>query len=108
MILVVNNQLIFPLLGISELHHTYSSLSAIEMVEEFAFHLVPTVNELGFKVCVPIKGIPSNGLNKSFNKYITPCSCIVARFDEWGNMLLQIFFSIKLLKLQILITHKHM
>ena len=58
MIDIANNQLIFPLLGISELHHTYSSLSAIEMVEEFAFHLALTIDTLRCKVYVLMKAFP--------------------------------------------------
>ena len=37
------------------LHHAYRSLSIIEAVEEFMLHLVPTINALKHKVCVPIK-----------------------------------------------------
>ena len=35
---VVNNRLVFPLLGISKLHHAYSSSGAIETIEEVTFH----------------------------------------------------------------------
>ena len=41
---VVNNWLVFPLLGISEFHHAYRSSSAIETVKEFTFHLILTIN----------------------------------------------------------------
>ena len=67
MIDVVNNCLIFPLLGIGKLHHAYNSPSAIEAIEEFELHLVPTVNALGCKVDIQIKGIPLEGLNKLFD-----------------------------------------
>ena len=68
MIDVVNNWLVFPLFGISKLHHAYSSSGAIEVVKEFVVHLISTVNTLGWKVSVPIKGIPLEGLNKLFDQ----------------------------------------
>ena len=63
---VVNNRLIFPLLGIGKLHHGYCSYGAIEEVEEFTLHLITIVNALKCKVYKPIKGIPLERLNKLF------------------------------------------
>ena len=65
---VVNNWLVFPLLGISEFHHAYRLSSAIETVKEFKLHLILAINALGCKVCIPIKGILSKKLNKLFNQ----------------------------------------
>ena len=64
---IVYNQLVFPLLSVSKLHHAYSSSGAIETVEEFTFHLVPTIDTLRCKVYVPIKSIPSERMNELFN-----------------------------------------
>ena len=67
MIDVVNNWLVFPLLGIDKLHHVYSSSDAIKVVEEFMLHLVLTVNTLECKVGISIKDIPLEGSNKLFD-----------------------------------------
>ena len=58
MIDVVYDRLIFPLLSISKLHHAYSPSGAIEMVEEFAFHLALTIDTLRCKVYVLMKAFP--------------------------------------------------
>ena len=67
MIDVVYDCLIFPLLSICEFHHAYSSSSTIEMIEEFTFHLVPTIDTLRCKVYVPTKNIPLERMNKLFD-----------------------------------------
>ena len=65
---VVNNQLVFPLFGISNLHHAYKSSDVIKVIEEFMLNLVPTINVLECEVDIPIKGIPLKGLNKLFDQ----------------------------------------
>lgn len=87
--------------GIAKLHHAYSSLSAIEAIEEFALHFTLTVNALECKVSIPIKYIPLKGLNKLFDTLVTLYTCIVASFDEIVNMLLQISLSIKYIELWV-------
>ena len=67
MIDVVYDCLIFPLLSISEFHHAYNSSSTIEMVEEFTFHFVPTIDKLKRKVYVPIESISLERTNELFN-----------------------------------------
>ena len=67
MINVVYNQLIFPLLSISKLYHVYSSSGAIETVEKFTFHLVPTIDTLKCKVYVPIKSISLERTDELFD-----------------------------------------
>ena len=67
MINVVYNQLIFPLLSISKLYHVYSSSGAIETVEKFTFHLVPTIDTLRCKIYVLIEFIPSKRTNELFD-----------------------------------------
>ena len=67
MIDVVYNLLFFPLLSISTLHHACSSSVAIETVEEFAFHLVPTIDTLRCKVYVPIENIISERMDEFFD-----------------------------------------
>ena len=64
---VVYDWLIFPLLSISKFHHAYNSLGAIETVEEFMSHLVPTIDTLGCKVYVPNKSIHSKRTNELFD-----------------------------------------
>ena len=64
---IVYNQLIFPLLSVSKLHHAYSLLGAIETVEELTFHLVSTIDTLRCKVYVPIKSIQLERTNELFN-----------------------------------------
>ena len=95
MVDVVNKWLIFSLLSIHKLHHTYSSLGTIEAIEEFMLHLVSIVNVHRRKVCVPIKNILLDGPNKLFNQEVTFFSCIDLCFNEVGNVLLWIFISIK-------------
>ena len=53
---VVNNWLVFPLLGISEFHHAYRSSSAIETVKEFTLSrkinwvlVGPNIHNISFK-----------------------------------------------------------
>ena len=67
MIDVVYDWLIFPLFSISKLYHAYNSLGATEMVEEFALHLVPTIDTLKCKIFVPIESIPSERKNELFD-----------------------------------------
>ena len=64
---IVYNQLVFPLLSISKFHHAYSSSGDIEMVEEFTFHLVLTIDTLKCKVYVSIESIPSERTDELFN-----------------------------------------
>ena len=64
---VAYDQLVFLLLSISEFHHAYSSLNAIEMVEKFMFHFVPTIATLRCKVYIPIKSILSERKNGLFD-----------------------------------------
>lgn len=64
---VVNEWLVFPLLGIVEFHHYYISSGTIKVIEEFVLHLVPTINVLKCKVYVPIKFVPLEGTDNLFN-----------------------------------------
>ena len=67
MIDIVYNRLVLPLLSISKFHHTYNSSGAIETVEEFTFHLVPTIDTLRCKVYVPIKSISLERTDELFD-----------------------------------------
>ena len=67
MVDIVYNRLVFPLLSVSKLHYAYSSSSAIKTIEEFTFHMVPTIDTLRHKVYVPIESIPLERTNELFN-----------------------------------------
>ena len=84
---VVNNHLIFPLLGISKLHHAYNSSSTIKVIEDFALHLVSTINVLGCEVGVPIKDMPLEGSKKLFDLEVTLYTSIIASLDKMDVLL---------------------
>ena len=76
-------------------------------IQKLSFHLLPTINGLGLKISVPIKGIPLKGVEKLFHKVISFCANIVTSFDEVSNVLFGISLPVKLLKLRRLITYRH-
>ena len=76
-------------------------------IQKLSFHLLLTVNGLGLKISVPIKGIPLKGADKLFHKEISFCASIVTSFDEVGNVLFGISLLVKLLKFRRLITYRH-
>ena len=67
MVDIVYNWLVFPLLSVSKFHHAYSLSGVIKTVEEFTFHLVPTINTLRCKVYVPIKSISLERTDELFD-----------------------------------------
>ena len=54
---IVEDRHILPMVGVSQLQHTNSSPSVIEVIEKLLLELFPTINRSRFKINVPNKCI---------------------------------------------------
>ena len=78
------------------------------MIQEFPFHLLPTINGLRLKIRVPIKGVSSKSTHELLSEQVPIRTSVIASLDEMSDMLLRIPFSIELLKLRRLVTRRHL
>ena len=82
--------------------------STIETIQEFPFHLFPTINGLRLKIRVLIKGVSSKSTRELLSEQVPIRTSVIASLDEMSDMLLRIPFPIELLKLRRLVTRRHL
>ena len=58
------------------------------MVQEFPFHLLPTINGFGLKICVPIEGVSSKSTHEFLHEQVPIRIGVIASLDEMSDMLL--------------------
>ena len=80
--------------------------ATVETIQEFPFHLLPTINGLGLKIRVPIEGVSSKRTHKLLHEQVPIHTGVIASLDEMSDTLLQIPFPVKLLKLRSLVTRR--
>ena len=80
----------------------------VETIQEFPFHLLPTINGLRLKIRVPIKGISLKSTHELLSEQVPICIGVIASLDEMSDMLLWIPFPVELLKLRRLVTPRHL
>ena len=80
----------------------------VETIQEFPFHLLPTINGLGLKIRVPIEGIPLKSMHELLREQVPIHTGIIASLDEMSDMLLWIPFPFELLKFRRLVARRHL
>ena len=83
-------------------------LGTVETVQEFLFHLFPTINALERKIHVPIEGISSKSMHKLLQEQVPIHTGDITSLDEMSDMLLQIPFPVEMLKLRRLVIRRHL
>ena len=78
------------------------------MIQEFPFHLLPTINGLRLKIRVLIKGVSLKSMHELLSEQVPIRTSVIASLNEMSDMLLRIPFPIELLKLRRLVTRKHL
>ena len=82
-------------------------MSAIKLIKEFFFKLLPTIDWFRLQVSIPIESISFKWSNKLPNKEVSSSSCILASLYEVSNMLFWTSFPIKLLEFRRLVFIRH-
>ena len=94
---IVNHKFLFPLSRGCQLSHTNNTTNIVEAIEELTLKLLPTINGLELKVGVLVESISFQKVHKLFDYKVIISANIIASFHKVDNMLVGVFFVIKLL-----------